>query len=85
MEDLGLMRELAEVRGPDFQTVIIVDSDDGRMFPLTEEVPKCLLPIANRPLLSYKLDLLKKSRATGFLYILLYYTTSSLTKITFLK
>ena len=69
MEDLSIMRELAEVRGPDFQTVIIVDSDDGRMFPLTEEVPKCLLPVANRPLLSYQLDLLKKCHATGFVHI----------------
>ena len=56
---------LGEIRGPDYQVVLIVDNDDGRMFPLTEDVPKCLLPIANRTLLSYQLDLLRKYRAAG--------------------
>ena len=59
--------DLTEVRGPDFQTVIIIDHDDGRMFPLTETTPKCLLPVANRPILSYQLDALRKCRATGWL------------------
>ena len=56
---------LGEVRGPDYQVVLIIDNDDGRMFPLTEEIPKCLLPIANRPLLSYQLELLSKYGAAG--------------------
>ena len=43
--------------------VIIIDYDDGRMFPLTEEIPKCLLPVANRPLLGFQLDMLAKSGA----------------------
>lgn len=55
--------QLGELRGPDYQVVIIADNDDGRMFPLTEETPKCLLPIANRPLLCYQLDLLKRYKA----------------------
>lgn len=45
------------------QVIIVVDYDDGRMFPITEEIPKCLLPIANRPILAYQLDLLEKSGA----------------------
>lgn len=46
------------------QVIIVVDYDDGRMFPITEDVPKCLLPIANRPILAYQLDILEKSGAT---------------------
>ena len=35
------------------------------MFPLTEDAPKCLLPIANRRLLGFQLDMLAKSGAAG--------------------
>lgn len=54
---------MEQMRDPDFQVVIVVDYDDGRMFPMTEDIPKCLLPIANRSLLSYQLDMLDKSGA----------------------
>jgi hypothetical protein len=62
-----LLRDLlSEARSPDFQTIIVVDLDDGRLFPLTEDgVPRCLLPVANRPLLAYQLDALRKFRAVG--------------------
>lgn len=62
-----LLRDLlSEARAPDFQTVIVVDLDDGRLFPLTEDgMPRCLLPVANRPLLAYQLDALRKFRAVG--------------------
>jgi len=50
---------------PEFQVVLVIDYDDGRMFPLTEDLPKCLLPVANRKLLSYQLDTLHKSGAAG--------------------
>ena len=57
--DIGLSRT------PEYQAVVIVDYDDGRLFPLTEGFPKCLLPIANRSLLAYQLDILSKSGAQG--------------------
>ena len=60
MDSLGL------TRFPDYQAIIIVDYDDGRLFPLTDGCPKCLLPIANRRLLAYQLDLLSKSGALGW-------------------
>ena len=50
---------------PEFQVVLTIDYDDGRMYPLTEDCPKCLLPVANRKLLSYQLDMLNKSGALG--------------------
>ena len=56
------MDTLNEVRNCDLQAVIIVEFDDGRMYPLVEDsCPKCLLPIANRELLSYQIDVLAKS------------------------
>jgi translation initiation factor eIF-2B subunit gamma len=57
------MDSLGSSRFPEYQAVIIVDYDDGRLFPLTDGCPKCLLPIANRKLLAYQLDLLSKSGA----------------------
>lgn len=54
-----------EARDSEFQVVLIVDYDDGRLFPLTENTPKCLLPIANRRLLAYQLDMLTKSGVAG--------------------
>ena len=59
------MDSLGPTRFPEYQAVIIVDNDDGRLFPLTEGCPKCLLPVANRRLLAYQLDLLSKSGALG--------------------
>eukprot|EP00981_Chlorochromonas_danica_P005946 scaffold1243_cov173-Ochromonas_danica.AAC.7 len=53
--------DYSNLRDPEFQAVIIVEYDDGRLFPLTESIPKCLLPVANRPLLAYQLDMLLKS------------------------
>jgi NDP-sugar pyrophosphorylase family protein len=57
--------EYVETRHPEYQVVIIVDFDDGRLFPLTEQTPKCLLPIANKKLLAYQLDMLTKSGVAG--------------------
>lgn len=48
-----------------YQVIIAVTYDDGRLFPLTEDCPKCMLPVANRVLLSYQLDVLKQSGASG--------------------
>lgn len=52
-------------RGAEFQVIIVVDGEDGRMFPLTENYPRCLLPVGNRKLLSYQLDMLNMSGASG--------------------
>lgn len=44
----------------EFQVVLLAGGTGSRMYPLTEEIPKYMLPIANRPLLSYQLELLEK-------------------------
>jgi translation initiation factor eIF-2B subunit gamma len=51
-------------RAAEFQVVIIVSCEDNRLSPLTDTVPKCLLPLANRCLLFYQLEVLEKSGAT---------------------
>lgn len=56
----------------EFQVIVIVEDDDGRLFPLTQDIPKCLLPIANRPLLAYTLDTIRNSGALGKLCLRLY-------------
>jgi len=49
----------------EFQAVILADANDGdNLYPLTEQLPLPLLPIANRPLISYQLQMLE--RAHGF-------------------
>ncbi len=45
----------------EFQAVILAGGAGNRMYPLTEGIPKPLLPIATRPLLSYQLELLEKA------------------------
>ena len=58
------METLEESRHCTFQAVIMVDVDDGRLYPLVDNTPKCLLPVANRKLLAYQLDMLAKSGVT---------------------
>lgn len=45
--------------------VILAAGRGSRMFPLTEETPKCLLPVANKPLVWYTLELLKRGGFQG--------------------
>lgn len=43
------------------QAVIISDSYNSRFKPLTENIPRCLLPLANTPLIEYTLEFLASS------------------------
>jgi hypothetical protein len=45
----------------EFQAVLLAGGRCARMFPLTEKCPKALLPVANRPVIDYGLDLLEKA------------------------
>ena len=53
----------------EFQVIVIVEDDDGRLFPLTQDVPKCLLPIGRRPMLAYTLDTIRNSGALEILVV----------------
>ncbi|EFJ29631.1 hypothetical protein SELMODRAFT_440774 [Selaginella moellendorffii] len=48
--------------GDEYQVVVVAGGSSKDLFPLvSKDVPKALLPIGNRPLLSYVLDLLEDS------------------------
>lgn len=52
---------LGHPTGLEFQAVVLSGGLGNRMYPLTDSQPKCLLPIANRPLLSFQLEILERS------------------------
>lgn len=45
-------KEKIEIR-ENFQAVLLADTYVTRMAPVTLETPKCLLPVANVPLIEY--------------------------------
>ena len=58
------------------QAVIMASCSDGEnLYPLTEQMPSVLLPVANRHLLSFQLELLE--RAAGFKQVSVASSTSS--------
>eukprot|EP00127_Corallochytrium_limacisporum_P004804 Clim_evm5s180 gene=Clim_evmTU5s180 len=44
-----------------FQAVIIASDNDSSLYPLTEQIPKALLPVGGHPQLFYQLKLLEKA------------------------
>jgi choline kinase len=46
------------------QAVVLAAGRGSRMGPLTDEVPKCLLPLAGRPVLAWTLDALRANGCT---------------------
>ena len=48
----------------EFTAVLLANDPDGHnLFPLTEDVPSALLPVANRPLITYQLELLHNAKS----------------------
>lgn len=45
----------------ELQALILAGGFPERMDPISEAVPKCLLPILGRPILEYQLTLLEKA------------------------
>ena len=55
-------------KGSSLQIILCVTYDDSnRLTPLTEDTPICLLPIVNKKLFGYQLEMLKQSGATGMI------------------
>lgn len=62
----------------EFQAIILAGGSGIRMYPLTEETPKALLPANDKPLLWYQLNLLENS---GFTEVLVVTVADMLPKI----
>lgn len=55
-----------EQRHPtEFQAVIITEDEADRFYALTEDKPKALLPIANKPMIYYPLTYLENAGFKG--------------------
>lgn len=61
----------------EFQAVIMAAGTGSRMFPLTEKIPKALLPVGNLPVIWYPINLLDKA---GFEEIIIIVLDSALTQ-----
>lgn len=54
----------------DFQVVVLAGGTSKKLVPLvSKEVPKSLLPVANRPVLSYVLELLEQSNLKDLIVV----------------
>ena len=58
---------------PEFQPVILAAGGGSRLYPLTEEIPKALLPVGNFPLIWYPIHQLQKYGFDGKFFMLLAY------------
>jgi len=56
---------------PEFQCVILAAGAGSRMYPLTEEIPKALLPVGNFPLIWYPIHQLQKYGFDEFIIVVL--------------
>ena len=54
----------------EFQVIIFAGGAGNRMYPLTEGIPKNMLSVSNRPLISYQLELLERVGISGMNEIL---------------
>lgn len=53
---------------PELQAVILAAGKGSRMTELTNKIPKCLLPIANKPMIHFPLTTLIETGFTGTFY-----------------
>ncbi|KAG0672027.1 hypothetical protein C6P40_003885 [Pichia californica] len=53
-----------------FQAIVLADSFQTRFMPLTSVKPRCLLPLANVPLIEYTLEFLAQSNVVNEVYVM---------------
>ena len=54
------------VKSAEFQAIILAGEEEGnRLYPIGDDIPKPLLPVANVPLICYQLKLLERAGFTG--------------------
>lgn len=59
VRDLALLQELVELEGPPLRAVVMAGGFGTRLAPLTEETPKPMLPVGDRPLLERIIEQLR--------------------------
>ncbi len=71
---------MMENRGSDsdYQAIILACGDSGRLYPLTEDTPISLLPIANFPLLNIQVEALAR---VGFKSVLVVVAEESVAQV----
>ena len=52
----------------EFQAIILAGGRGSRMYPLTENIPKALLPVGNKPLIWYPVNYLENVGFPGKSY-----------------
>merc|ERR1712137_106329 len=78
---MGILKQAETMM--EFQVVLLAAGTGSRMYPLTsEDYPKHLLSIANRPMISYQLEMLEK---TGFREVIVVTSQGSSITEQFLK
>jgi hypothetical protein len=65
LENDSSSTSLSSVGAVEFQVVLLAGGPGSRMSPLSTEIPKPLLPIANRPMISYQLEFLERAGFSG--------------------
>ena len=53
----------------EFQAVVMAAGEGSRMYPLTEAIPKALLPVGNFPMIWYPINSFQKAGFEGKLHI----------------
>jgi UTP-glucose-1-phosphate uridylyltransferase len=70
LASLSSLSAAAHIMPLRFQTILLTGGADTRLYPLiTPATPKALLPLANKPLISYPLSALEKSGITEVLVV----------------
>jgi dTDP-glucose pyrophosphorylase/CBS domain-containing protein len=59
VRDLALLHDLVELEGPPLRAVVMAGGFGTRLAPLTEETPKPMLPVGDRPLLERIIEQLR--------------------------
>lgn len=49
----------------EFQAIVLAGGKGSRMSELSSNIPKCLLPIGNKPMIFYSVRMLEKAGFTG--------------------
>lgn len=62
----------------ELQPVILAAGEGSRLFPLTDTIPKCLLPIGNKPMIWYPVHYLEQYGFQGIIFYVFIFVSFTL-------